>query len=155
MLNTLRNLCLQTRQSLIQCAYIITQVIAAPKLPYLHEWACRCGSEILRGQILLPGLSNYTHSSVPLRSLHHYFLTHGCLCCFIFYGYEITEENRRECFSLSFSLFFYSGDKAMFHSSTGESLRRYKFPYRIASSAHREHRHKKSALPSVAIRLTS
>lgn len=104
-LSTLLNLCLQTRQSLIQCAYIITQVIAAPKLPYLHEWACLCGSEILRGQILLPGLSNYTQSSVPLRSLHHYFLTHGCLCCFIFYGYEIMEENRRECFYFLFLSF--------------------------------------------------
>lgn len=98
--------------------------------------------EILRGQNLLPGLSNYTLSSVPLWSLHHYFLTHGCLCCFIFYGYEIMEENRRECFSpaLFFALLSYSGDKAMFHSSTGESFRRYKLPNLTSSSVHRESR---------------
>lgn len=85
---------LQTRQSLRQCAYIITQVIAAPKLAYLHERACHCDSKILGGQNLLQGLSNYTPSSVPLRSLHHYFLTHGCICGFIFYGYGIMGENR-------------------------------------------------------------
>lgn len=97
---TLSTTSLQTRQSLGQFAYITTQVIAAPKLPYLHEWACRCGSEILRGQNLLRGLSNYTPSSVPLRSLHHYFLTHGCLCCFIFYGCKIMGEDRVVYFPL-------------------------------------------------------
>lgn len=44
---------------------------------------------------------------------------------------------------------------AMFHTSTGESLRWYKFPNRIVSSAHREHRHMMSVFPAEAIQLTS
>lgn len=44
---------------------------------------------------------------------------------------------------------------AMFHSSTGESLRWYKFPNCIASSAHRKHRHMMSVFPAEAIQLTS
>lgn len=108
---------LQIRQSLRQCAYIITQVTAAPKLPYLHEWACHCGSKILGGQNLLQGLSNYTPSSVPLWSLRHYFLTHGCVCCFIFYGYGIMGENRGVFQSLPFigsSLFHIAVTKQCF-----------------------------------------
>ena len=104
-LNTLHNPSLQTWQSLRPCTYIITQVTGAPKLPYLHEWACHSGSEILRGQDLLPGLSNYTLSYVPLWSHHHYFQTHCCHCHFIFYSCEIMKDNRAECFALPLSLF--------------------------------------------------
>lgn len=136
---TLSTTPLQTRQSLGQFAYITTQVIAAPKLPYLHEWACRCGSEILRGQNLLRGLSNYTLSSVPLRSLHHYFLTHGCLCCFIFYGCKIMGEDRVVYFPLLLLLRSSSPivvTKSVFQSFTRES-EVFKFPKLTVSSVQR------------------
>lgn len=88
---------LLTPQPLRQCAYIILQVIGAPELPRLHEQACQRVSKILWGQNLLQGLSNYMPSPVPLRSPHHYFPAHGCICRFIFYGYEIMGQNRGVC----------------------------------------------------------
>lgn len=144
-LSTIHSLSLQTRQSLRQCGYIITQVTAAPKLPYLHEWACHCGSEILRGQNLLPGLSNYTVScttAVPSSLFPNTWLP---LLFHIACLWDNRGEQRGVLPSLvSFSLPPCSGDKAMFYSSTRESLRKDKFPNLIDSSVHRQCRHTKS-----------
>lgn len=65
------------------------------------------------------------------------------------------DENKGKCFSLPRSLFSISCDNAMFHPSTGESLKTYKFPNPIASSERKEHRQMKSVRPAVSIQLTS
>jgi len=83
-------------------------------------------SQILGGQNLLQGLSNYTPSSVPPRWLHYFFLTHDCICCFIFYGCGIMGENGGACLSSAPLLFlqWWQSIVSLFH---GEALSKIDF----------------------------